>query len=69
MNKDISKTTEVDDMRERSFIIIGLVLACVISIAIPVESAVKYVRERENNTSPGEATPCSGKPLPEPGDT
>ena len=68
MNKDIS-TTEVDDLKERSFIIIGLVLACVISIAIPVESAAKYVRERENNSPPREATPCSGTSLPEPGDS
>ncbi len=56
-------------MRKRSFIIIGLVFACVISIAIPVESAVKYVRKQENNSSPGEVPPHSGKPLPDPGDT
>lgn len=48
-------------MPRKSFVIIALVLACVISISMPVKTAVKYVQERENNSSPKEETPYSKK--------
>jgi hypothetical protein len=53
-------------VKKRSFVIIGLVLACIISISIPVETAVKYVQERENNTTPREEKPYSEKLSSEP---
>jgi len=63
-----SKITQVNCVKKRSFIIIGLVLACIISISIPVETAVKYVQERENNPTPRKENPYSEKSSPEPGD-
>jgi hypothetical protein len=60
-----SKTTQVNCVKKKSFVIIGLVLACVISISMPVEKAVKYVQEREKNSSPKEETPYSRNPSSE----
>jgi hypothetical protein len=48
-------------MKRNPFVTFGLVLACVISISIPVESAVKYAQERETNSSPKEEKSYSQK--------
>jgi hypothetical protein len=61
------KNKQVDGMKEKYFVTIGLVLACIISISIPVETAVKYVQERENNSLPKEETPYPKKSSSEPG--
>jgi len=56
----------VDVVKKNYFVIIGLVLGCIISISIPMETAVKYVQERENISSPKDEAPYSKKPSSEP---
>jgi len=52
-------------MVKKTFTMIGLALACVISISMPVEQALKYAQEQEKNFPPKEETPYSGKPAAE----
>jgi hypothetical protein len=54
-------------MKRNPFVTVGLVLACVISISMPVETAVKYAQERENVSSQKEETPYSKKTSTNPG--
>jgi len=56
-----------NSMKRNTFVTAGLVIACVISLSMPVESAVKYAEKRENIPQAEEKSPYSREPSSGPG--